>query len=45
MEQTENEFGIPHKEPEVKNEEQEAAGQRHRGEICGAEYVNELNEL
>ena len=24
MEQTENEFGIPYKEPEVKNEEQEA---------------------
>ena len=27
MEQTENEFGIPYKEPKVKNEEQEAVEQ------------------
>jgi uncharacterized membrane protein YcjF (UPF0283 family) len=44
MEQTENEFGIPYKEPEVKNEEQEAVEQPASEEQPKTDEEEEIGE-
>ena len=44
MEQTENEFGIPYKEPKVKNEEQEAVEQPASEEQPKTDEEEEIGE-